>query len=978
LNQTGEYRGRHFALVLTTHRLWGKILLPYIIESEAKNKYFRLFECLSPYPADETLKNLENEEIELVRLTNEYSDKSIFKLFSKDNSVKDFLRNVNSEKIDKFIRPYIEIRLRKCLVIARDEGTLCFIRQSKSDVLHYEDQLETAPESALPLFRFDRQPEGSTYKLKIEYGGKPIELFHNTVDIVCNKPCIIRIGNRLLFIKDIDGPKLRPFLTKEYVVIPGNSEVKYFSGFVLNTINTYKTEGSGFRIIEPEPEKSAGLSIENSIRGFPVLLPCYYYSGHYISPDDPSEYLTVFEDKEGEFIYYRYKRDFGWEGKCRDILFELGFNSDDSISYYLQDDELKAVKDLQSLVEEINRNYDYLLKAGFTLKTKNLDRDYNLRPVNIDIINRKDDDWFDIKATIKIGEWEFPFVRFRRNILEGIREFELPDKTLAVLPGEWFTKYRGIFEFGKDQDDSIKIHKQHFPILSEIFSAEGSEGFRQLEKLLIPEKLPVLPNPAGLKCDMREYQVEGLRWLHWLQSSDLGGCLADDMGLGKTIQALALLQLNKETEKPAEQIENHVSLTLFDIHPANFTSLIIVPATLVYNWENEIRRFVPEMKVYSHIGAQRSRTTRNFDFYDIILSSYHTVRQDIDLLSTYRFHYLILDESQYIKNPASMVYKSVTRLKSDHRLVLTGTPVENSLTDLWAQLNFVNPGLLGSLSFFRNEFARPIEKEQDDQSERKLKKLIKPFILRRTKEMVARDLPPVTDQTVFCEMTEEQKRIYEEEKSAIRNLIMDNMGDSGKGKSSIIVLQGLMKLRQISNHPLITDEEYSGGSGKFETVLNDIENVVNEGHKILIFSSFVRHLNIFAEALNGMNIGFSMLTGASTNREKIINSFRDELAKRVFLISLKAGGVGLNLTSADYVFILDPWWNPASEMQALSRAHRIGQDKNVFIFRYISSGTLEEKIVRLQEKKSKLAESFITGTSSLQDIGLEEMLEIIG
>jgi len=978
LNQTGKYRGKHFALVLTTHRLWGKILLPYIIESEAKNKYFRLSECLSPYPADETMKNLENEEIELVRIANEYSDKSIFKLFSRDNSVKDFLLNVNSDKIVKFIRPYIENRLRKCLVIARDEGTLCFIRPSKSDVIHPEDQLEIASESALPLFRFDRHPDGSTYKLKIEYAGKPIELFHNTVDIVCNKPCIIRIGNRLLFIKDIDGAKLRPFLTKENVVIPGNSEVKYFSGFVLNTINTYKTEGSGFRIIEPEPEKSAGLIIENSIRGFPVLILSYYYSGRYISPDDPSEYLTVFWDKEGEFIYYRYKRDFEWEGRCRDILFELGFNSDDSINYYLQDDELKAVKDLQSLVEVINRNYDYLLKAGFTLKTNNLDRNYNLRPVNIDIINRKDDDWFDIKATIKIGEWVFPFVRFRRNILEGIREFELPDKTLAVLPGEWFTKYRGIFEFGKDQDDSIKIHKQHFPILSEIFITEGSEGFRQLEKLLIPEKLPVLQNPAGLKCDMREYQVEGLRWLYWLQSSDLGGCLADDMGLGKTIQALALLQLNKETEKPAELIENHVPPTLFDIPPANFTSLIIVPATLVYNWENEIRRFVPEMKVYSHIGAQRSRTTRNFDFYDIILSSYHTVRQDIDLLSTYRFHYLILDESQYIKNPASMVYKSVTRLKSDHRLVLTGTPVENSLTDLWAQLNFVNPGLLGSLSFFRNEFARPIEKEQDDQIERKLKKLIKPFILRRTKEMVARDLPPVTDQTVFCEMTEDQKGIYEEEKSAIRNLIMDNMGDSGKGKSSIIVLQGLMKLRQISNHPLITDEEYSGGSGKFETVLNDIENVVNEGHKILIFSSFVRHLNIFAEALNGMNIGFSMLTGASTNREKIINSFRDELAKRVFLISLKAGGVGLNLTSADYVFILDPWWNPASEMQALSRAHRIGQDKNVFIFRYISSGTLEEKIVRLQEKKSKLAESFITGTSSLQDIGLEEMLEIIG
>jgi SNF2 family DNA or RNA helicase len=325
-----------------------------------------------------------------------------------------------------------------------------------------------------------------------------------------------------------------------------------------------------------------------------------------------------------------------------------------------------------------------------------------------------------------------------------------------------------------------------------------------------------------------------------------------------------------------------------------------------------------------------------------------------------------------------MVYRSVTKLKSDYKLVLTGTPVENSLTDLWAQLNFVNPGLLGNLSFFRREFARPIEKEQDDQIEIKLKKLISPFILRRTKEMVASDLPPITDQTVFCEMTEEQGRIYEEEKSVVRNLIMESMGQSGTGNKSIIVLQGLMKLRQISNHPLIADEEYSGGSGKFETVLSDIENVVTEGHKILVFSSFVMHLKLFAEALDKKNISFLMLTGASVNREKIINSFQNEVSNKVFLISLKAGGVGLNLTSADYVFILDPWWNPASEMQALSRAHRIGQDKNVFVYRYISSGTLEEKIIKLQEKKSKLAESFVATTNPLHDIDLKEILEIIG
>jgi SNF2 family DNA or RNA helicase len=244
--------------------------------------------------------------------------------------------------------------------------------------------------------------------------------------------------------------------------------------------------------------------------------------------------------------------------------------------------------------------------------------------------------------------------------------------------------------------------------------------------------------------------------------------------------------------------------------------------------------------------------------------------------------------------------------------------------------------------------------------------------------MVARDLPPITEQTVFCNMTEEQEKLYDEEKSAVRNSIMNNIEVNGVEKSTIVVLQGLMKLRQISNHPVMAYDEYDSGSGKFETVLRDIENVVNEGHKILVFSSFVMHLKLFAEALERRKIKFSMLTGASTNREKIVNGFQNDITNKVFLISLKAGGVGLNLTAADYVFILDPWWNPASELQAMSRAHRIGQDKNVFVYRYISTGTLEEKIVRLQSRKSELAESFVQSNNPMKDLDVEHILEIIG
>jgi SNF2 family DNA or RNA helicase len=318
------------------------------------------------------------------------------------------------------------------------------------------------------------------------------------------------------------------------------------------------------------------------------------------------------------------------------------------------------------------------------------------------------------------------------------------------------------------------------------------------------------------------------------------------------------------------------------------------------------------------------------------------------------------------------------RLISDYKLVLTGTPVENSLTDLWSQLNFVNPGLLGDLSFFWREFTRPIEKNGDYEKEMKLSKIIKPFILRRTKEMVAKDLPPLTEQTVFCDMTEEQFKLYDEEKSSVRNSILKSITTIGHERSSMIVLQGLMKLRQISNHPSMADEDYQAGSGKFETVLQDMESVISEGHKILVFSSFVRHLDLYAEELRNKRIRFSMLTGASSNREKIVSNFQDDPENKIFLISLKAGGVGLNLTAADYVFILDPWWNPASEMQAMNRAHRIGQYKSVFIYRYITSNSIEEKIVKLQEKKSKLADTFISSNNPLKEIDLQQILNIIG
>ncbi|MDP3002005.1 MAG: DEAD/DEAH box helicase [Bacteroidales bacterium] len=966
-----------FALVLTHHRLWGSVLLPYIIQNEPNKKYYKLSECLYPFPNIDTLGKLTSEEREVVKIINEYTDRNLFQLFSKDSTVKVFLEKVTSDKLENFIRPFIERRIYKCLTISRDENIPVYFQRTKAGTLHLEDQLYLSDDNAEPVFRFTRNEEQSTYNLSLETGGKLIDMRRSSIDILCMSPCLIREEHRILFVSDVDGSKLKPFLSKENILIPKKTELKYFSGFVLNAVNNFKVEGTGFEIIEFTPEKEAILELETGMKGNPVLILKYNYQGNKIYANDLSNSFTSFE-KEGEnFIFRKYHRDFDWEKQCRDTLGGLGCFSDDDINFFSVSTDCKRKDELYAMIETVNRNYSEITNSGFVL-TSRLDLNYNLRPVNIEMSSRIENDWFDLLAIVKIGDWEIPFNRFRRNILGGIREYELPDGSIAILPETWFSKYKNIFEFGKSTEDSLRIHKQHFSLLTDTFNDEGRLGFEKLEKLLVPDQIPVLQPPTGLKCLMRQYQSDGLNWLDFLQTSGLGGCLADDMGLGKTIQTLALLQHNKENLIPGERLETQSDLTLFGNTEPKLTSLIIVPASLIYNWENEIKRFVPEMMVYSYKGNQRKKSTSYFQNFDIILSSYHTIRQDIDLISSFSFHYIILDESQVIKNPASMLYKTVTMLISDFKLVLTGTPVENSLTDLWTQLNFVNPGLLGTLSFFRREFAKPIEKMGDDEKEVKLRKIIQPFILRRTKEMVARDLPPVTEQTVFCDMTEEQFKVYDEEKSSVRNSILKNIESNGLEKSSIVVLQGLMKLRQISNHPVMAYDGYAFGSGKFETVLQDMESVISEGHKILVFSSFVKHLDLYAEELKKKRTRFTMLTGASINREKIVNSFQNDPENKIFLISLKAGGVGLNLTAADYVFILDPWWNPASEMQAMNRAHRIGQDKSVFVYRYITSGSIEEKIVRLQEKKSRLADTFISSNNPLKDLDIQQILNIIG
>jgi SNF2 family DNA or RNA helicase len=449
--------------------------------------------------------------------------------------------------------------------------------------------------------------------------------------------------------------------------------------------------------------------------------------------------------------------------------------------------------------------------------------------------------------------------------------------------------------------------------------------------------------PSAIQATLRDYQQAGFAWFCMLDEMQWGGCLADDMGLGKTLQTISFLQ--------------HVH----DKYPGE-THLVICPTSLMYNWENELKKFAPELTYFIYHGSDRK--SADWKNYDIIISSYGSVRNDIESIKQFAFGYIVLDESQVIKNPSSLVAAAMMQLQSRNRLILSGTPIQNNTFDLYAQMQFTNPGLLGSHHFFKTNFAVPVDKYGDTEKTQQLRKLIYPFLLRRTKEQVAKDLPAKTEITLWCEMGEEQRKVYDEIKNYYRENLLERIQTEGMGKNTILVLEGLTRLRQVCNSPKLLNggnNDHTDESVKLEELLREIEN--NTGrHKALVFSQFTGMLQLIATAMKERSIPFLYLDGSTKaiDRQGLVEQFQSDENLPVFLISLKAGGVGLTLTAADYVYLVDPWWNPAAEQQAIDRTHRIGQQNKVFAYKMICKDSVEEKILALQQRKKALAEELIT------------------
>jgi superfamily II DNA or RNA helicase len=573
-------------------------------------------------------------------------------------------------------------------------------------------------------------------------------------------------------------------------------------------------------------------------------------------------------------------------------------------------------------------------------------------------------DWFELRGEADFGGETIALP----ELLDAVRRNEafapLGDGSLGALPEEWLKRLAPIAGLGRPVDDHLKFSTAQAPLLdvwlSEQPEATWDEAFeRARQRLGRFEGIAPAAAPAGFAGELRGYQQAGLGWLHFLRDFGFGGCLADDMGLGKTVQVLALLESRRESRKRQK------------LPP----SLVVVPRSLVFNWRAEAARFAPKLRVLDHTGIGRAREG-GFSDCDLVLITYGTMRRDIAVLRQTEFDYVILDEAQAIKNAGSQTAKAARLLRGSHRLALSGTPIENHLGELWSLLDFLNPGLLGASPLLGTGAAEL--RDPDAEMRKLLARALRPFILRRTKEQVAPELPAKTEQTLVCELPPKQRQLYDELRDHYRSSLGARIGEQGLGRTKILVLEALLRLRQAACHPGLVDPGRADEPcAKLDLLLPQLREIAEEGHKVLVFSQFTSFLAILRRQLDAESLPYLYLDGRTRDRQEKVERFQTDPACPLFLISLKAGGLGLNLTAADYVYLLDPWWNPAVEAQAIDRAHRIGQTRPVLASRIVARGTVEEKILELQNTKREIASAIIQADQSLIASLTREDLELL-
>ena len=607
---------------------------------------------------------------------------------------------------------------------------------------------------------------------------------------------------------------------------------------------------------------------------------------------------------------------------------------------------------------------------GYEIEFDNFNLEFNDKS-EISVESEDNKEWFSLSFEIKIAKKKYPLLPIIVPILREIKSLkELPAKmTLPYEESKFITIntkeikpiLKTIFELLDKVNNNqleIKPFEAHFVDLDENIKWKGKKELLKLSKQLKNfEGIKEITPPKGLTISLRDYQKFGISWLMFLRNFRFGGILADDMGLGKTIQTLAFLLRLKEGRKLKKPV------------------LIIVPTSLLGNWKAEIEKFTPNLTYISIYGNDRGRFFREIEKFNIVFTTYNLIVRDFEIYQKKHFEYIILDEAQKIKNPNTKATQIIKMLNSDYKLALSGTPIENHLGELWSIFSFIMPGFLGSLKTFKKIFANPIEKEKNFEKQQLLNRKIHPFILRRTKEKVLNELPEKMEIVKYAEFSEKEKKLYESIRMIMDKKVRDAITQNGLAKSQILVLDALLKLRQICCHPnllKIDEAKNLKHSSKLEMFLELVDELLSENRKILVFSQFTSMIEIIKENLDKLNIKYSTLTGSTKNRDEVIEEFKSGKTN-LFLISLKAGGVGLNLTEADSVIHYDPWWNKAVQNQATDRAYRIGQNKNVFVYKLVVRNTIEEKIIELQNRKAKLSEIY----ENNEKIEVNELLDLL-
>ncbi|MES2036261.1 MAG: DEAD/DEAH box helicase, partial [Pseudomonadota bacterium] len=684
--------------------------------------------------------------------------------------------------------------------------------------------------------------------------------------------------------------------------------------------------------------------------------------------------------RRGQHGLEKILRDLPAEQSAMQTLQALGFQSQPVAGH--EKELLLCLPDQNSWLNFATKDLPDLISQGWNIRQQN-DYRYNLQEVE-DWYAEVDEDnqqsvWFELELGIVVNQAKISLLPLLVSLIrQAPQDFSLqqvnqraddeqvllalPDNTRVALP---YARIKpillilGELYFNEQQGDKLRLPMLDAARLAELSATThlrwiGGERQQSFGKRLAEfGGINSITPPAGLQASLRDYQKEGVAWMQFLREYQLAGILADDMGLGKTIQTLTHILMEKEAGRLSQ--------------PA----LVVAPTSLMDNWASEAQRFTPDLRVLVLQGKDRSKLFEQIPHVDLVLTTYALLPRDEDALRLHRYHLLILDEAQYIKNAQAKASQTASLLQANHRLCLTGTPLQNHLGELWSQFNFLIPGLLGDLKSFTKDFQHPIEKLGDSQRHALLTRRIKPFLLRRTKDKVATELPAKTEVLRHIELSGAQRDLYETVRLAMDEKVREEIAKKGVARSQIVILDALLKLRQVCCDPRLvkitgakavkpakSGKDKMPPSAKLEELLAMIDELLAEGRKILVFSQFTSMLALIAEALTEKQLRFAMLTGDTEHRGEVVRRFQEGDIP-LFLISLKAGGVGLNLTAADTVIHYDPWWNPAAENQATDRAWRIGQDKPVFVYRLIAKGTLEEKIQEMQQKKSDLARAIL-------------------